>query len=252
MKSTNLLNKLNIDNLTQLWRVLGSQRITKFGYQSHSWPHRLWVPWNEYHKTDHANELIESEVSGLFPVWDASSQHSRSTLSRLEGAGAPMYLQQTAMYIDLDSYDGNQEYPLEIVKINDIGDVVTWCDIVEKSFGYSVVKEVFHKVKDNPDVHLFLGMDGEQAVATSLLYKTGDVMGLHQVGVLPGVRKKGIATSITTSLLDYAKTLGCSLLTLQASTAGRNLYKRLGFEEQFVMKTFKVGEKEFSVTANAK
>lgn len=241
MKNMSLVNKLNIDNLTQLWNTLGSHKVTQFGYQSQSWPHRLWVPWSEFHETDHANELISSGVTGLFPVWDINSQHSKITLSQLESAGVPMYLQQTAMYIDLNSFEGDQEYPFKIVKISHAEDVALWCDIVEKSFGYSVDREVFHKVKDHPNVHLFLGMDGDQAVATALLYRTGDVIGLHQVGVLPDAGKKGIGTSITASLLSYAKKQGCSLLTLQASASGRNLYIRLGFEEQFEIKTFKLG-----------
>lgn len=188
----NTLNKLNIDNLTQLWRTLGSQKVTEYGYQSDSWPHRVWVPWNEFHKTDHASHLISSEASGLFPVWNSQSHYSQSMVSRLQDSGAAMYLQQMAMYIDLNNYDSTPNCPLQIEKISNSEDITTWCDIVEKSFGYSVSKEVFNNIVDHPDVHLFLGMDEDKPVATSLLYKTGDVMGLHQVGVLPSVRKKDL------------------------------------------------------------
>ncbi|GAA3526476.1 hypothetical protein GCM10022394_01980 [Zobellella aerophila] len=76
-------------------------------------------------------------------------------------------------------------------------------------------------------------------MATALLNKTGEVIGVHQVGVPPEHRGKGIANGLMQRLIAACQDWGDRHITLQASGAGEDLYRRQGFEPRFRIKSYR-------------
>lgn len=74
-----------------------------------------------------------------------------------------------------------------------------------------------------------------QPVATGLLFKTGAVVGIHQIGVPAEHQGRGYATQMMRILIQYADQWQADSVVLQASTAGRPVYQKLGFVEQFLI-----------------
>jgi GNAT superfamily N-acetyltransferase len=70
-------------------------------------------------------------------------------------------------------------------------------------------------------------LDGEP-VGEAFAYRTGTTVGIFGVGVLAGVRRRGIGTALT---LAAARAFGdaADLVWLQPSTMAERLYERLGF-----------------------
>ncbi len=54
------------------------------------------------------------------------------------------------------------------------------------------------------------------------------------------MRRKGYAEQIMKLLINIATEEGVDYMTLQASDMSKNLYLKLGFEEQFTIKNFKI------------
>ena len=54
------------------------------------------------------------------------------------------------------------------------------------------------------------------------------VAGIYNVGVIPSLRKRGIATALMLKLCRFAKDLGCNYATLNSAADG--FYEKLGFE----------------------
>jgi GNAT superfamily N-acetyltransferase len=58
----------------------------------------------------------------------------------------------------------------------------------------------------------------------------GPVSWLVTIVVLPEYRRQGIGQKITTHLIDYCRTKGCTSQLLTASEMGESIYRKLGFE----------------------
>jgi GNAT superfamily N-acetyltransferase len=71
-------------------------------------------------------------------------------------------------------------------------------------------------------------MDG-RVVATAAVVLTGDVAGLYWIATAPEYRGRGVGAELTTSAMEIARDHGAGLCTLQASTMGEPVYRRLGF-----------------------
>jgi GNAT superfamily N-acetyltransferase len=60
---------------------------------------------------------------------------------------------------------------------------------------------------------------------------SGKIGTVLNVLTLPEHRRKGISTTVLSTLIEFSRTLGLSYLELSASEAGIGIYRRLGFEE---------------------
>jgi GNAT superfamily N-acetyltransferase len=71
-------------------------------------------------------------------------------------------------------------------------------------------------------------MDG-RPVATSLLFETDRVAGVHVVGTVPDYRRRGIGAVMTQRCVDDGWANGCTVSALQSSSSGYQVYERLGY-----------------------
>lgn len=95
----------------------------------------------------------------------------------------------------------------------------------------------------NARLHLGMGQDAcwrhylawrnGQHIATSILFTSAGVAGIHQVSTVPEARKQGIGTAITLATIRAACTLGYRFIVLESTEMARSLYHRIGFRECF-------------------
>ncbi len=144
------------------------------------------------------------------------------------------------MAVDLRSLDEHLTLPshLTLQRVSDTEMLKTWLAIMTVGSeipedGLTLLLDIVtkHDFKDDASVHYYLGVLGDQPVATSLLYLGCGVAGIYNVATLLGFRRQGIGRALTVAPLLEARTWGYRIGTLQSSPMGLNLYRRLGFRE---------------------
>jgi GNAT superfamily N-acetyltransferase len=238
------INKANIDNLTGLWKTMGVRSNVSHAVRelnaSTSWPNRYWFDWG----TDTGQIATISEMLAGFPqrsitpVWDGPDQCVSLLEQTMIEHRFTVLFEQTAMYLDLVPHSASQWPAGNVARIHTPRDIETWTNIASESFGYDIDISVIHSVADDPDIQLLLAYCEGRAVATAMLYKTADVVGVHQVGVAEKYQGRGIAHSLMRQVIGTCIAWQGKYITLQASVAGEALYKRLGFRPQFSIRNY--------------
>lgn len=235
------LDTANINNLTSLWQQMGAVPCDYSGMQtfkmSLSWPARCW-----YQQTPALEELpvitqgiMQSVAAHIIPVWHSSADFAEQFTSLLSISGFTLLFQQTAMYLDLNNPppDNDNIEQLALKPVISAQDIQTWTSIAMRAFAYPIDESVIQRINTDPDVQLFMACVNRRPVATVMLYVTDDIIGIHQMGVLPEYRRRGIARQVMQHVIRYCARMPVRFMTLQASASGKPLYQSLNFQEQF-------------------
>jgi len=254
-----LLLEKNLNNLTTLWKKLGAQqpafaRQSPDIFQSANWPNRYWLDaFSEADRAAFFSQHIETiPPHVLVPIWGINPQNDELLETALRTNGFEPVLVQTGMYLELTASSHGGLTNLDIRKVETATQTSEWTQIASASFGYAIDETVIAQLPSQSDIELLLVYHPEdnstagmseagrpQAIGTALLFTTGDTMGVHMIGVLPTGRGKGIAMQLMNFIIHKAKQLGCNTMTLQASAAGEGIYRKLGFQPQFSMRSFR-------------
>jgi ribosomal protein S18 acetylase RimI-like enzyme len=235
------INELNIANLTALWtkvgRLVGNYskvNACESSVVNHSqWPNKIWI--KEGLNTKLLDQLTEqiaaSKIDLVFPHWNIY-------LDEIKDLASDTFIQkseQTGMSLKLDqAFELSNS--LNFKRVSEIEDARLWVSIYPKCFGYVISEEILSKTKDEIAFYLFYAND--ELVGTAIYFPTNEVVGIHSVGIIPEMRKKGFAEEIMKILLNKAISESISYATLQASPLGKGIYKRLGFTEDFTIKNY--------------
>ena len=111
-----------------------------------------------------------------------------------------------------------------------------WAELYPKAFGYRISEEIIEKSCGS--IEFYLASKHGEPVGTLIVYQTGDIVGIHGIGVSPEMRRQGFAEEIMKFAINRAIDLKASYATLQASAMGRGLYDKLGFKEDFTIKNY--------------
>lgn len=84
-------------------------------------------------------------------------------------------------------------------------------------------------------------LNGEPVSWASVFYAMG-VAGVYAVSTLPEARRRGVGSALTLQALLDARERGYRVGVLQSSKMGYNVYRRLGFETCFTIKTYTPAE----------
>ncbi|MGH2606372.1 MAG: GNAT family N-acetyltransferase, partial [Anaerolineales bacterium] len=85
--------------------------------------------------------------------------------------------------------------------------------------------------------HYLAMLNGRAVSWASVFYATG-VAGIYAVGTAAEARRQGIGSAVTLRALLDARERGYRVGMLQSSEMGYNVYRRLGFETCFRIKTY--------------
>ncbi|MBL4827918.1 MAG: GNAT family N-acetyltransferase [Spongiibacteraceae bacterium] len=235
------LVKENIANLDALWRLMGAQvyQDNTCIQVSKQWPYRCWYDWEASIENIATLECAIDQASALciVPVWETPGDLAVDVKRLLIANGFDVLFEQTAMYLALqnDSLLGSD---LFMKSINSEEDIERWISIAEASFAYEIDSSVIHQVANDDNVKLLMACVDNCPVATALLFKTGEVIGVHQLGVLKEYRGQGIARQLMHDVINLSVGWSGRYLSLQASKDGEALYQSLGFQRQFVIKNY--------------
>ncbi|WCO02291.1 GNAT family N-acetyltransferase [Psychroserpens ponticola] len=234
--------KSNIQNLTSLWQTVSkpfnSYFIeTNFKYsliENSEWPNRLWLN-QEINKdviTLVKEKLLSISTNLTIPYWDI---YNSDSFKILEQNGFILKFEQTGMSLK-SSQIFTELKGLSLHKVSTKKEAKLWSILFSKSFGYFTNPELL--IKSQKNTNYYIAYDQNIAVGTGILHTTGNVSGIHSVGIIPQQRQKGYAEQIMKLLINQSIKIDSDFITLQSSDMGKGLYLKLGFEEQFTIKNY--------------
>ncbi|PKB44491.1 acetyltransferase (GNAT) family protein [Cellulophaga sp. RHA19] len=240
-KEQNLINS-NLNNLISLWRTVGVafgsyKRELNFEYceiKDSEWPNRLWLQQNITQGIVDELKIKLTTISKniTVPLWNIYDKDDDTILIR---NGFRLKFEQVGMFLKVNkSFVINNN--VKIKQVTSINDTKLWSTIFAKSFGYKISPITIQETLKN--IIYYIAYKDGVAVGTAMLYKTNNVMGIHSVGIPPEMRRKGFAESIMKLLINKSIEYKVEYITLQASSMGKNLYLKLGFKDQFVIKNY--------------
>jgi ribosomal protein S18 acetylase RimI-like enzyme len=149
----------------------------------------------------------------------------------LHGESIGMAINLHTMSRDIPSIDS-----LNIAPASDDGTLRAWVNTMIEGFESPELYPTFVDLEcslgyHQPSYRRYLGFLNQQPVATSALYLGEKVAGIYCVSTLPTARKLGIGAAITLYALHEALAAGYHIAVLQSTQMGRNVYRRLGFQE---------------------
>lgn len=254
------INEENLNNLTGLWKKYGFEALKdEIGSAmliNPRWPHRCWYecpPSIDDQKAINDDALLaEIPPTAIIPIWSLVSSRPTNRLpfqaihdvleKALIAQNWTCLFEQTAMSLELQdeiacTVSENAEFSMRIVGADE--ELALWIDVCVDAFGYDIEPLVLKPLIGDKDIRIILGVINDQAVAAALLYKTGHTIGIHQVGVRKAFQGKGIASRLMNEILILCVKWGGKNAVLQASQAGVSLYRRLGFNSQFIIKNYR-------------
>ncbi|MDW7694874.1 GNAT family N-acetyltransferase [Flammeovirgaceae bacterium SG7u.111] len=240
------LIEANISNLTSFWREASFSFAT---YQSEDafdfceiknsdWPNRLWFKQSiSQPNIAKAKEQIRSASSPLIvPHWELDGSQRYKLL---EKNGFELIFEQVGMHMEIpNAFEEQEDFSLQ--RISSRKEANLWAELYPQAFGYKIGAHILEKTWGS--IAFYLAFHKNQPVGTAILYQTGAVAGIHGVGVIPEMRKKGFAEQIMKQLINKSRENQAKHLVLQASAMGKGIYERLGFKEQFHMRNYMLGE----------
>ncbi len=237
------LVKANIDNLTSLWQLVNRKAgayvigdVFDYGIINYSsWPNRLWfINTPNQGDLNNVKQIISSSKTSItVPFWNISGNDYEPLLIK---NGFEKVLEQVGMSSDLTK--GNfTPSEIDFREVKDEGAALLWESLFEKAFNYKIHHGLLLKSYD--EVNYLIAYDKASPVGTALIYYTkNEVVGIHSMGIIPEMRRKGYAEKMMHSMLYEAVNKGYNYAVLQASAMGKGLYEKLGFEEQFLMRNY--------------
>lgn len=246
------IDSANLDNLTQLWQRYGARSLYEDDQlqlnMNISWPNRLWadmaMPVSERSLAQTAKNAPDDAIFPLWPVMtEDGSAAPQLTVDAIVSQSQDWQpaIQHTAMALQLDKQqlvdtEVVVRNPLHIKRLSDDTDIAAWVTTGSKAFGYTINAKVIVPLLACEDIQIVLAYNEQSLpVATGLLFKTCNVVGIHQIGVPAEHQGKGYATQMMRFLIQCAEQWQADYVFLQASEAGRPVYRKLGFVDQFLI-----------------
>lgn len=238
------LIKENIDNLTHLWQIVGLRAnaftsLKDFNYcQVHysDWPNRLWfkIGINRTNLASATNFLQKTSVLLKIPYWDIYDNGA----GLFSEYGFEKTSQQIGMSVKLSrQYDTNKLVRLE--SVSNMEQATLWSELFQKAFNYKICDTLV--MLSCHDVKYLIAYHQHEAVGTCMLYHNSkEVIGIHSLGIIPEMRRKGYADELFRQVLDRSAKQNFTYATLQASEMAKPMYDKLGFTSDFIMANYEL------------
>lgn len=232
----------NIENLTSLWKTAAIPfdayvKNPLFHYcdvNDSDWPNRLWFD------QDITAESLETALKSILdrpnklhlPYWDI---YNSKSYELIEAKGYALRSEQAGMSLQLQE-PFSLKNSLHFGPVTTEADAITWVTLFQQAFNYRINHRILISTLNK--IHYFLAHYENQPIGTAVLYITQNIAGIHSVGVIPDMRRKGFADEIMKFILNKSIELKAAYATLQASKMGKDLYLKLGFKDEFLIKNY--------------
>lgn len=211
----------NLNNLNLFWQALNASQ--QDGLFTHTtWPNKQW-------RADFS--LPKGFALAPGQTFSTIAKHSTQDLS-----GYVVKSQLVVMNLSFEKEEQGQKQRhvnkthQKIIKLASGVSATTWATACGLAFGYEVDANVILRLLNNPNANVLSYMVDDHIAGTAISYKSGDTLGIHQVGTVPNFRKMGVAAALMEYLLTQAQHDDIDFVSLQASQAGMHLYKKMGFQ----------------------
>ena len=168
-------------------------------------------------------------TSGISLVSFTQGNVSAAMQAKLTDAGYKLGVSQTGMLINLT--DREDLRPDEHVLHVRPEDIRRWSDTVNQGMQKPDEFPAFQAMAGCDKCHFYVYEEDGRWLGTTLLYSRDGNAGIHEVGVIPEFRRRGIASALVRHALYEARRSGVSFSTLQASPTGALVYAGLGFQK---------------------
>jgi ribosomal protein S18 acetylase RimI-like enzyme len=123
---------------------------------------------------------------------------------------------------------------LEVRLVTDEESLRTWAHIFTIGYGLPVawepsVYDLQEKLGLGYPIQSYIGYLHGEPVSTCCLFLGAGVAGIYSVSTLPKARGRGIGAAMTLKPLQDAYEMGYRIGTLQSSSMGFHVYRKLGF-----------------------
>jgi len=238
------ITQKNIDNLTALWKTVGNSFQQHYPGKAFSyneipnseWPNRIW--FNEDLKEETLATIVELMKSASVPLtlsyW-SDFEHSLDPL--FEQSGLSKKSEQIGMSLKLGQ-QFDQSNRLNLKRVTETNQANIWAELYPQSFGYKISAETINRTQ--AEIQYYLVYKDHQATGTVIVHETETLIGIHGLGIVPEFRKQGLAEEVMAYLLNNAIASNKKTATLQSSAMGKNIYKKMGFTEDFLMTNYQL------------
>ena len=197
------------------------------------WPNMVYAVQN---KEKELSELTNQLSDKLPPFWVVNNdENGVETGIYLKNNGLREINQWSGMVLTKDMLKPTTKVNTQIVikKITTIAELSAWVEVLNQELfsGQQTEKELFEKVFTNQQFNFYGAYFNDELVATLLSFHSEKSCGLYLIATKKSFRKQGIATNLVQQSIHDAFEIGKSNIVLQASKAGENVYKNLGFEK---------------------
>lgn len=107
-----------------------------------------------------------------------------------------------------------------------------WAEVTAAAFPKKSEYDIFEKIMEQKaeSCHFLAYIEEEKILGTVCTYIKYPNAGIHEVGVLPGYKGKGIGRKMIETAVMQCKKADMEWVSLQASAEGRGLYEKVGFQ----------------------
>ncbi|GIG02921.1 GNAT family N-acetyltransferase [Catellatospora citrea] len=196
---------------------------------------------------DEAITEARQRLAGSRWVWWVGADSDEGTAEGLLAAGARQVSGPPVMAVDVTTV-ANVEAPadLKIVTVAERAQMSEYVAAYAEPLGFDLdgLEPVIERELDfgYPDVIRLAGIVDGRTVATCALLLGAEVGGLFCVATDRAYRGRGIATALTLDALRIVRESGRRVATLQASSDGEPVYRRIGFETVSHYRMFRLPE----------
>jgi ribosomal protein S18 acetylase RimI-like enzyme len=172
-------------------------------------------------------------------VWEWMVGPQPSPVSLLEALGRhgmETGSSMTGMAAQLDSLELELPFPkgMQIIPVEDVDALRTWVHTAVTGFEIADYYEKFMYLESSigyqPHYRRYLAILDQKPVTTASVYLGKNVAGIYTVATVPAARQQGLGAAITLRALREASAEGYHIAVLHASSMGRRVYEKLGFQ----------------------
>lgn len=134
---------------------------------------------------------------------------------------------------------------IHIKRIINKNETNNWTHVLSSVYAYDValasasINSIDWNDIDLNDDHIFAGYFQNKLVSTGTLFIQDDWAELASIATISEARNKGVATALILGMLHYAQQLGLKYIVLMATSAGKNIYAKLGFKKVYELEMYK-------------